>query len=80
VEIGGGGVEAVTFLADHRADAIVPDLPRDAQIAYAATGEGVLGTSFEYVENLSRGFAAIGIEDAEISDLLAAIKKKRAAP
>jgi len=78
LELSDRSVEAVAFLADYSARLIDPNLSREDQIAYAATGAGRLGSSYEYIENLARGFAAIGIDDAEVSGLLAAINEKRA--
>jgi len=80
VELSDRRVEAVTFLADHGADAIFPELSREEQITFAATGTGLFGTSYEYIENLAAGFAAVGVEDAEVTDLLNAIRERRAAP
>ncbi len=66
-----GDVEALTVVANHGADVIRPDMTRDEQIRYVATGKGFLGTSMEYLENISAHFEAMGIEDGEVSELLA---------
>lgn len=71
VSTGGGTVEALAFVADHAAPMICPDLTRAEQVRYIATGKGFLGTSLEYLENLAAHFSALGIEDQEISGLLA---------
>jgi len=79
VELSDRSIEAVTFLADHNASVIFPDLSREEQIDYAATGTGLFGSSYEYVENLAAGFAAVGVEDADVNDLLTEIRNRRAA-
>jgi cation transport protein ChaC len=61
---------ALTFVADHGADAIVPDLTREDQIRYIASGAGFLGTSKEYLSNIVSQFATIGIVDQDCSELL----------
>jgi len=71
VSTAGGTVEALAFVADHAAAMICPDLTRAEQVRYIATGKGFLGTSLEYLESLAAHFAALGIEDQEISGLLA---------
>ncbi|MDW4500117.1 gamma-glutamylcyclotransferase [Sulfitobacter sp. D35] len=68
--IDGAPVSALTFLADYAADAIHPDLGYADQVRYAANGAGYYGSSFDYVENISRQFEALGIEDAHVSALL----------
>jgi glutathione-specific gamma-glutamylcyclotransferase len=71
VETDFGAVEALTVIADHGSDYICPDLTRDEQVRCIATGTGFLGTSLQYIENIAAHFAALEIEDAEVSDLLA---------
>ena len=66
-----GEVEALTVVANHGADVIRPDMTREEQIRYVATGKGFLGTSLAYLENIVAHFDAMGIEDSEVSDLLA---------
>jgi len=79
VELSDRAVEAVTFLADHGSEMIVSDLSREEQITFAATGEGFLGSSYDYVEKLATGLEALGIEDEDLTDLLTAIRERRAA-
>jgi glutathione-specific gamma-glutamylcyclotransferase len=69
-----GGVEALTVLANHGSELIRPDLTREEQIRYIATGKGFLGTSLQYIENIAEHFAALEIEDAEVAELLAGAK------
>ena len=74
-----GPVEALTFLADHAAPMIHPELTWADQVRYCATGEGVLGTSLQYVETLAAQFAQMGIDDPQVSRLLAEARAYRAA-
>lgn len=61
---------ALTFVADHEADLIDATLTRAQQIEYCATGAGFMGTSLDYLRNIARQFAALGIHDDEVSELL----------
>ena len=79
VQKSSGPVTALTFVADHGSDIIVGDISRDEQVTYLATGTGVMGTSLEYIENLSRQFAAIGITDDEVDSLLSGARNRVAA-
>ncbi len=72
-----GEVQALTVVANHGADNICPDMTREEQIRYIATGKGFLGTSLEYIENISIHFEAMGIEDNEVSELLAGARSYR---
>lgn len=63
-------IEALTFVADHEAEIIDAALTREEQIHLLATGSGVFGTSLDYLRNIARKFAALGIEDEEVSALL----------
>ncbi|WP_147126861.1 gamma-glutamylcyclotransferase [Shimia ponticola] len=63
-------VPALTFVADHSVDEIMPDLSREQQIEWIAQGQGFLGTSRDYLANIVSQFAALGIEDAECAALL----------
>lgn len=70
-----GDVEALTVIANHEADVIRPDLTREEQIRYIATGKGFLGTSMEYLENIVAHFEVMGIDDSEVSQLLAGARR-----
>lgn len=70
-DLGGEQVQALTFVADHGADAIAGDMTRAEQLECLATGAGILGTSLDYLRNVASQFAALGIDDAEVTDLLA---------
>ncbi len=64
-----GDIQALTFLADHSAEAIRPDLTRDQQVEALASAEGVLGTNIAYIDNLKHHFDQMGIADAEMDML-----------
>jgi cation transport protein ChaC len=61
---------ALTFVADHEADLIDASLSRAQQIEYCARGIGFMGSSLDYLKNINRQFAALGIQDDEVSGLL----------
>lgn len=70
VETDFGPLEALTVIANRASEFIRPELTREEQVRYIATGKGFLGTSLQYVENIAAHFAALGIEDSEVSELL----------
>lgn len=72
-----GPVEALTFVANHAAAHIRPEIPRQDRVRYIATGSGRLGTSQEYLENLADHFDALGIEDEEVFGLRDAVRAWR---
>lgn len=61
---------ALTFVADHEAELIDASLTRAQQIEYCATGTGFMGSSLDYLKNISGQFATLGIQDDEVSELL----------
>lgn len=61
---------ALAFAADHEADLIDASLTRAQQIEFCATGTGFMGSSLDYLRNISSQFAALGIQDEEVSVLL----------
>ncbi len=65
-----GIIDALAFIANHDSERICPDLDREQQVKYIATGAGILGTSLDYLETLVRNLRALGIEDRDISSLL----------
>ena len=79
VTTGLGSIEALTVIANHDAEVIRPDLTREEQIRYVATGKGFLGTSLQYLENIAAHFEALGIEDKEVEELLAGARSYVAA-
>jgi cation transport protein ChaC len=70
---------ALTFVADHGAASIRPDLTRAAQVRLIATGAGFLGTSKSYLENIIGQIARLGIADTDCEDLLRAVEDYLAA-
>ena len=60
----------LTFVADHEAELIDASLSRAQQIEHCATGTGFMGSSLDYLRNINRQFAALGIQDEEVSELL----------
>ncbi|WP_299348479.1 gamma-glutamylcyclotransferase [uncultured Shimia sp.] len=66
-----GPVEALAFMANHDAELIAPDLSHDDQVRFCATGQGWLGSSFDYVANLATHFEELRIEDQGVTRLLA---------
>lgn len=78
VVMDGHETRALSFLADHDDPLMQADICREAQIRYAATGAGFLGTSFEYLANTVAHLAEVGIDDPDASELLAAATAFRA--
>ena len=77
VQVADVSVDALTFVADHSAAMICPELTRSEQINYIATGIGFLGSSKEYLSNIVNQFVALGIEDEHCSALLDEIENRR---
>jgi cation transport protein ChaC len=77
VETAIGPIEALTFLADHDAQQIHPDLSHEDQVRFCATGEGILGTSRDYLESLARGLSALGIDDPHVTSFLEDVRTYR---
>jgi len=77
--IGGQPVRALTFVANHEAETICPDITREEQVHYIATGSGFLGTSKEYLANIVSQFLALGIVDEHCSALLLEVEAYQAA-
>jgi len=69
-EIGGATVDALTFVADHEAEIIHPDITRDEQIRYLATGVGFMGTSMDYLRGVAAKLRALEIRDLDVTSLL----------
>lgn len=63
-------ITALTFVADHDADMIDANLTRQEQIHFLATGTGFLGSSLDYLRNIARKFAALGVHDEDVATLL----------
>lgn len=63
-------VTALAFIADHDTDVIEPNLTREEQIRYIATGTGFLGSSMDYLRNIHEKFRALDIHDEDVDALL----------
>ena len=69
-QIGGQPMQVLTFVADHAADMIRPDLTQAQQVRLIARGAGFLGSSKEYLQNIVSQFEQLGIVDPDCSALL----------
>jgi glutathione-specific gamma-glutamylcyclotransferase len=74
VSTGQGDVQALAFVANPAGKGIALDLTRAQQVRYLATGQGMFGTSRGYLENVAAQFAALGIDDPEVTRLLAEVQ------
>ena len=70
VQIDGVDKKALTFVADHTTEMMLPNISRSEQIRYVATGVGILGSSLEYLQNTVKNLDEIGINDTDASELL----------
>lgn len=73
-----GPIEALTFVADHSAEVIVPDIPISEQARMLADAEGLLGTAFAYLTNIKRHLDEMGIADDYIDTLFELAMSERA--
>ena len=64
-----GSIQVLAFVADLNHHQMQPDLPLDTQARYIATGQGELGTSFDYVKSIIDRFAILGIEDPHLREV-----------
>jgi len=78
LELGGAPVRALTFVADHAAETIRPDLTFDDQVHLIATGTGFLGSSRDYLASIVEHFVALDIHDEDCVALLEAVDRFRA--
>lgn len=62
-------VMALAFVIDPAAENYQANLDPELAAHYVATGEGLYGTSLNYVENLVSQLAELGIDDQNVSDL-----------
>lgn len=74
LDIAGGQIEALAFIADHDADMIDASLTRPQQIEYLTTGKGFLGTSFDYLLNVVEHLHQLDIPDPDLEKLLEAAR------
>ncbi len=72
--VAGSPLTVLAFVADHEAASIDATLTRAEQIHLLATGSGFLGTSLEYLTKIARQFAALGIDDEDVTALLVEIE------
>ena len=70
LELSDSRITALTFVADHASDFIVPELSHAEQVRILATGAGFMGTSFDYLANIASHFKALGIDDPDVVRLL----------
>jgi cation transport protein ChaC len=78
--IAGHEVKALAFVADHDAELIDATLTREEQIRFLATGTGFAGSSMDYLRNVQEKLAALGIDDADVDDLLRDARSYLTAP
>lgn len=69
-QVGETPLTALTFIANHEADLIDSGISSDEQIDYLVTGTGFAGSSIDYLRNLVSRLGAVGIQDADVEDLL----------
>lgn len=72
-----GPVRALCFVADPEADVIDTELSYADKVRYIATGEGFLGTSYEYLKNTLIQFEAMKIDDPDLEGLYQDVKRVR---
>lgn len=71
---GDAQMTALTFLADPTCPDILGAISRADQIRMIATGAGVLGSSLDYLRNVTTQLAELGIDDPACTDLLHAVE------
>ena len=69
-----GPITALGFQANPESDRIRRDFTPDAQARMIAAAEGILGTNRAYLFDTASQLAALGIEDAMVSDLCARVR------
>lgn len=70
ISIGREHVQAMTFVADHDSEQIASNITFEEKVHHIRTGQGMLGTSRAYLENLAQQFDLLNIQDAEVSALM----------
>lgn len=73
-----GPIKALAFVADLNHHQMQPDLPLETQARYIATGQGELGTSYDYVKSIIDRFEILGIDDPHLSDVFRRAQALRA--
>ncbi|MCC0074562.1 MAG: gamma-glutamylcyclotransferase [Rhodobacter sp.] len=69
-----GPIEALGFVADRTQDKIRPGIAVADQARMIATARGMLGTNAEYLDGIDRQLRVLGIEDAYVARLVAAVR------
>ncbi len=64
-----GPIRCIAFVVDHDGENYRPGLSAEETARYMATGTGLLGSSFDYLDNLAGQFEILGIRDDELFDL-----------
>ncbi len=73
---GGERVRAVTFVINRSHPRYLRELGLEETAALIATGKGDLGSCLEYLENTVAHLAALGLRDAGLARLVAALPKR----
>jgi cation transport protein ChaC len=73
-----GPVRAITFVINRRHPRYVPELSVAQTAAFIATGAGDLGSCMEYLENTVQHLAELGLRDAGLERIVAALPKPEA--
>lgn len=69
LETAHGDVRALAFIIDPSCQPYMAELTLDQAAQFVATGSGIYGSSFEYVENLVIHLEGLGIVDPAVTDL-----------
>lgn len=72
-----GPVRALAFVMDHDADNIHSGIPRADQARMIAVAQGMLGTNFEYLDNMHAQLGALNVSDPYVDDLYARVTALR---
>ncbi|MEC9343767.1 MAG: gamma-glutamylcyclotransferase [Pseudomonadota bacterium] len=78
LETAHGPVEALGFVANHAYADIRPGIAPDVQAAMIARASGFLGSNFDYLSDTAEHLDLLGIEDAYVAGLYAAVRELRA--
>lgn len=74
VETAEGPVQALAFVANPASADIARDLPHEVVVRYLATGEGMFGTSRDYMENVAAQLDRLGLDDPDLTALVAEVR------
>lgn len=64
-----GQIDTLAFVVDRTAQNYLPNLTLQQTVHYLATGEGMYGSSQEYLENMVNQFEILGIQDETLFTL-----------